>query len=153
MDKNEKSFHDCVPFNRKFTSEFEPSEGDNPVNQLVEVRKSQTIEINIKSVLIPVQVLNSDDFFLLLSNWTGLKLHPQFEGDSDEEDDEEEKREPLGGASRISVRRWKKVCMKRIAKMEFSYFRETIHCSMTQTQTKDHQSTYFFISSQSNREV
>ena len=41
LDKNEKSFHDCVPFNRKFTSEFEPCEGDNPVNQLVEVRNNR----------------------------------------------------------------------------------------------------------------
>ena len=65
------------------------------------------------NVLIMVQVLNSDDFFLLLSNWTGLKLHPQFEGDSDEDDEDEEKREPLGGASRVSVRRWKKVLIAR----------------------------------------
>ena len=83
-----------MPFNRKFTTEFEPDTDTevNPVNQLVEV-------------------LNSDDFFLLLSNWTGLKLHPQFEGDdSDEDDDDEEpRRKPLGGASRIAIRKWKKV--------------------------------------------
>ena len=56
-----------------------------------------------------LQVLNSDDFFLMLSNWTGLKLHPNFEGDEsdDEEDSEEEKREPTGGAQRCSIRKWK----------------------------------------------
>ena len=45
----------------------------------------------------------------MLSNWTGLKLHPNFEGDEsdDEEDSEEEKREPTGGAQRCSIRKWK----------------------------------------------
>jgi len=92
LEKRTDRFADCVPFNRKFTNEFEPDTDqlNNPVNQLVEV-------------------LNSDDFFLLLSNWTGLKLHPQFEGDdSDEDDDDEERREKLGGASRIAIRKWQK---------------------------------------------
>jgi hypothetical protein len=54
------------------------------------------------------QILTSDHFFLMLSNWTGLKLHPQFVADSDdeEESDEEDKLEPTGGAVRSVTRRW-----------------------------------------------
>ena len=33
--------------------------------------------------------------------------------ESDEDDEDEERREPLGGASRISIRKWKKVTQKR----------------------------------------
>ena len=64
---------------------------------------------NTLKIQIYLKVLNSDDFFLMLSNWTGLKLHPNFEGDEsdDEEDSEEEKREPTGGAQRCSIRKWK----------------------------------------------
>ena len=32
--------------------------------------------------------------------------------ESDEDDEDEERREPLGGASRISIRKWKKVTPK-----------------------------------------
>ena len=46
----------------------------------------------------------------MLSNWTGLKLHPDFAGDSDDEEEEEvqNRREPVGGAQRCSIRKWKK---------------------------------------------
>ena len=45
----------------------------------------------------------------MLSNWTGLKLHPDFAGDSDDEEEEaQNRREPVGGAQRCSIRKWKK---------------------------------------------
>ena len=37
LEKRAENFHDCVPYNRKFTNEFEPDQGENPVSQLVEV--------------------------------------------------------------------------------------------------------------------
>ena len=37
LEKRAENFQDCVPYNRKFTSEFEPDQGENPVSQLVEV--------------------------------------------------------------------------------------------------------------------
>jgi len=53
-----------------------------------------------------MRFLVSDHFFLLLSNWTGLKLHPEAPVDDDEDDDEEEEETPTGGAYRCQVRKW-----------------------------------------------
>jgi len=92
LEEKSENFVENVPFNRKYTLEYDPTKenGNSPLMEFLEV-------------------LNSDDFFLMLSNWTGLKLHPNFEGDEsdDEEDSEEEKREPTGGAQRCSIRKWK----------------------------------------------
>ena len=41
--------------------------------------------------------------------------NPYVKGDeSDEDDEDEERREPLGGASRIAIRKWKKVKRKSV---------------------------------------
>lgn len=53
-----------------------------------------------------MRFLVSDHFFLLLSNWTGLKLHPEAPVDDEEDDDEEEEETPTGGAYRCQVRKW-----------------------------------------------
>lgn len=53
-----------------------------------------------------MKFLVSDHFFLLLSNWTGLKLHPEAPVDDEEDDEEEEEETPTGGAYRCQVRKW-----------------------------------------------
>ena len=83
-------FEHKTPFNRK--ASFELAEGistdsKNPIGALY-------------------KIFTSDHFFLLLSNWTGLKLHPQFTPDSDDEDDEDDGPTPTGGAYRSTVRKW-----------------------------------------------
>ena len=83
------NFQAVTPYNRKSTFELP-------------LRKLET-----QSVLDRfLQILTSDHFFLLLSNWTGLKLHPEFIQDSDDEESDEEKEPPLGGAYRSVVRKW-----------------------------------------------
>ena len=44
----------------------------------------------------------------MLSNWTGIKLHPDFVGDSDDEESDTERREPVGGGQRCAIRKWQK---------------------------------------------
>ena len=87
----QNSFVEETPFNRKSTFELPLSilsDDKNPVGMFL-------------------KILTSDHFFLLLSNWTGLKLHQDYVQDTDSEDEEdEEKVQPLGGAYRSSVRKW-----------------------------------------------
>ena len=75
-------------------------------------QRKKTLELNDRQMFDEksplgefMRFLVSDHFFLLLSNWTGLKLHP--EAPVDEEDDEDEEEEiPTGGAYRCQVRKW-----------------------------------------------
>lgn len=78
------------PFHRKKTLELAEQEmfDDSPLGELM-------------------KFLTSDHFFLLLSNWTGLKLHPEAPvDDEDDEEEDEDEVEPTGGSYRCQVRKW-----------------------------------------------